>query len=518
MPDFNAILIHFAPELVLLVGLLVVLGYDLAVRGREGQQAAISVATLLAACAATFWLYALPAPEHGLFETRDAAGTVIRAGAFAADGFTHFFRLAGMLTAILVTLSGVAYLRGRTPFKGEFHAFVLSAALAMNLMAGANDLILVALAIEFLSISSYILTGFLRGDALSSEGGLKYLLYGSITSAAMLFGLTYLYGATGTTSLPAIAATVSQPATMMVAGLDSVIVPALILVMAGIGFKLALVPFHHWSPDAYQGAPTPVTAFLSVGPKVAGIALLLRFLTTVFGQPALSAHWLALIGGLAALTMIVGNVGALTQRNVKRLMAYSSIAQAGYMVIGLAAWAGGSLAGFSPLGSVLIYVLAYVFTNLGAFAVIIAVDHATGSSDLSAFDGLARRAPLPAAALTLFFLSLIGIPPLAGFVGKFAVFASAVTANLTALAVLGVLTGVVAAAYYFRVVAAMYFRPAPDGAPPVRVSPSGSFAIGLALAMTLLIGLFAEPFLGYSRDAAGVLVPPVEHVAETGSH
>jgi len=518
VPDFSAILIHFAPELILLVGLLVILSYDLVVRGREGLQWVLAVVTLVLACAATGWLYSVPPPDGGIFETRDAAGAVIRAGAFLSDGYTHFFRLAGMVTALIVVLSGVTYLQSRTPFKGEFHAFVLSAALAMNLMAGANDLIMVALSIEFLSITSYILTGFLRGDPLSSEGGLKYLLYGSITSAVMLFGLTYLYGVAGTTSLPAIAALIARPETTLVAHLDAVIVPALILVLAGVGFKLAIVPFHHWSPDAYQGAPTPVTAFLSVGPKVAGIAVLLRLLTTVFEQPVLSGRWLGLIAALAAATMLVGNIGALTQRNVKRLMAYSSIAQAGYMLIGLAAWAGGSLAGFSPLGAVLLYVLAYVFTNLGAFAVIIAVDHATGSSDITAFDGLAKRAPFLAAALSVFFLSLIGIPPLAGFVGKFAVFGAAVTANLTVLAIIGVLTGVVATAYYFRVVAAMYFRAPPDGAAAIRISGTGAFAVGLALAMTFIVGLLPETFMAMSTDAAAVLAPLTEPLAEVDGH
>jgi len=331
----------------------------------------------------------------------------------------------------------------------------------------------------------------------------------------MLFGMTYIYGAAGSTSLPAIAELAARPESMLALHLDAVLVPALIMVLAGIGFKLAIVPFHHWSPDAYQGAPTPVTAFLSVGPKVAGIAVLLRLLTTVFPEPALSGQWVALIAALAVVTMLVGNIGALAQRNVKRLMAYSSIAQAGYMLIGLAAWAGGALEGFSPLGAVLVYVIAYVFTNLGAFAVIIAVDRATGSSDVSAFDGLARRAPFLALALTVFFLSLIGIPPLAGFIGKFAVFGVAVTANQTVVAIVGVLTGVVAATYYFRVVAAMYFSPAPEAAPPVRPSGWEAFAVAGALAMTLMIGLFPGLVLGASRDAAAVLAPLAEHVAQT---
>jgi len=522
MPNLPNILVHFSPELILTLGILVVLAYDVAVRGREAAQARLALGTLVLAIGATLWL-STQGPS-AIFETRGVVdGAVVRPGTFVSDGFTHFFRLIGLVTTLLVTLSGLAYMRGRTPFKGEFYALVLSAALAMNLMAGANDLILVALAIEFLSLTSYVLTAYLRDDPLSIEGGLKYFLYGSITSAAMLFGMTFLYGAAGTTVLadptgmaPAsltIAKVTGDSAHVMTAGLSSVLLPGLLLVMAGIGFKIALVPYHQWSPDAYQGAPTPITAFLSVGPKAAGFAVLLRLMLSAFGEPALAASWMGGLAALAVLTMVLGNVAALTQDNVKRMMAYSSIAQAGYMMIGLVAMGGGKLAGVDPVGAVLVYILAYVFTNLGAFAVIVAVDDATGSSDIEAFGGLMHRAPILAVALAVFFLSLVGIPPLGGFIGKFAVFGAAVAGGQVGLALIGVLTGVVSVGYYFRVMKVAFFAPAPEGASPIRPAPGLMLVIPVALVMTLVIGLWPGPFLDLANQAARVIAPLAEAVA-----
>ncbi len=503
-PDWGVILTHFAPELILVIGALGLLSYDLYVRGKDGLQPWITLGVLLAAALATGWLYTMDPAE--VFEGR-SAGEVFRSGAFLSDSFTHFFRLMSVLTAGLVTLSGIAYMRGKTAFKGEFYAFVLFAALAMNLMAGANDLIVIALGIEFLSLVSYILTGYIREDRLSIEGGLKYFLYGSITSAAMLFGLTYLYGIAGSTSLPVIAEAVRQPENLVVTHLSTFIVPAaLFLVLAGIGFKVAIAPFHQWSPDAYQGAPTPVTAFLSVGPKAAGFAVMMRLFITVFGTPELSATWLGVLGALAGLTMILGNVAALTQSDVKRMMAYSSIAQAGYMLVGIAAFGGTALMGTTPLGAVLFFILAYLFTNLGAFAVIIAVDRLTGSSSVSAFAGLSKRSPFLAIALTIFFLSLIGIPPLSGFFGKFAVFGAAVASDMFGLAVVGVLTGVVSAVYYFQIVKTMYFGdPAEGGA--LRPSPGVVFVVATALVMTLIIGLVPQPFIEIANQAVTALEP-----------
>jgi proton-translocating NADH-quinone oxidoreductase chain N len=501
----------FLPELILVVGALVVLGYDLVVRGRDALQPWLTLAALLVALGATLWLYTVP--PGAIFEVRDSAGTLLRPGAFVSDGFTNFFRLISLITTSLVLLSGITFMRSRTPFKGEFYALLLCGALAMDLMAGANDLIMIALSIEFLSITSYVLTAYLRQDPLSSEAGLKYFLYGSITSAAMLFGLSLLFGVTGQTSLPAIGRIASDPQSLLVTQITTVALPALVLILAGIGFKIALVPFHQWSPDAYQGAPTPVTAFLSIGPKAAGFAVMLRLLTTAFSSPEFAPSGYAILAGIALLTMLLGNITALLQTNVKRMMAYSSIAQAGYMLIGVVSFGGAMLAGISPLGSVLIYILAYLFTNMGAFAAIIAVDHATGSSELPAYAGLIRRAPFLAVSLFIFFLSLVGIPPLAGFIGKFAVFSAAVTSGQTMLAVVGVLTGVIAVGYYFRVVKEMFFGQAPEDAAPLRTSGALRFVVVVALVMSFAIFLFAGSFLELANTAAAALQPLAETVA-----
>jgi proton-translocating NADH-quinone oxidoreductase chain N len=389
-------------------------------------------------------------------------------------------------------------------------------------LAGANVLILIALSIEFLSITSYILTAYLKGDSLSSEGGLKYFLYGSLASAVMLYGLAFLYGAAGTTALPGVAAYLASSNALMVAGIGSLAIPALLMVVVGAGFKIALVPFHQWSPDAYEGAPTPVTAFLSVGPKAAGLAVLIRLLMTAFGVPQLTAGWVGVMTALALLTMVVGNIAALTQTNVKRLMAYSSIAQAGYMLVGVAvagAATGASVFGMgvSPIASVLLFILAYLFTNLGAFAVIIGVDHATGSAQLSAFGGLIRRAPFLAVAMFVFLLSLIGIPPFSGFLGKFAVFGSAVASGQWMLALVGVLTGVVSVGYYFRIVKEMFLGRAPEGAGSLKVAPGLTFAVVVGLVMTLAIGLFAGPFIEISNAAAASVTPVVRQLLVSGA-
>jgi len=516
VPNLSASLVQFGPELILVIGAAVLLAVDLVANGRERGQTAVGLGTIVLALAATLylWLGRVQPPDGGLFATY-ANGVLVRPGAFVSDGFTHFFRLISLVATGLVWVSGLTFMRSRTPFRGEFGVFLLFCATAMNLMAGANDLILVLVAIEFLSITSYILTGFLRENPRSNEAGLKYFLYGSITSAAMIFGLTYLYGATGTTSLPLIGEAVRSPNNLLIKDLSGVVIPALLLVLAGLGFKIALVPFHQWAPDAYEGAPTPVTSFLSVGPKAAGMAVLLRMFFSAFDAPLLTPHWIGLLGLLAGATMVLGNLAALGQTDIKRLMAYSSIAQAGYMLVGVASFGGQTIGDMTALGAVLLYILAYIFTNIGLFACIIAVDHATSDSRVDAFDGLMRRAPLLAVAMVVFFLSLVGVPPLAGFVGKFAVFGAAVTTNHTTLAILGVLTGVIAAMYYFRVVQAMFFRPAAEGAAPIRVSPSASFVIWACLAMTLAIGVLPGAFVRVAKDAAAVIHAPAVSATTT---
>ena len=516
MPHIPSILTHFSPELILLLGILVVLIYDLWVRGREGLQAGLAIVTTAVALVATLVLWLTMPGSHSVFEAcgPGAKAAACRPGAFVSDTFTHFFRVLGLMATLLVLISGQTFMRGRTAFKGEFYALVLSAVLAMNLMAGANDLIVIALAIEFLSITSYILTAFLRHDPLSIEGGLKYFLYGSITSAVMLFGMSYLLGVGGTTSVPALAAIARNPELVQVQGYGSIMLPALIMVLAGIAFKIALVPFHQWSPDAYQGAPTPVTAFLSVGPKAAGFAVLIRLFVGSFSSPMISPGWLGTMGLLCFLTMVIGNVAALTQPNVKRMMAYSSIAQAGYMLLGVVSLGGKTIAGLDSLGAVLFFILTYVFTNLGAFAVIIAVEQATGSAELETYRGLMRRSPLLAVSLVIFFLSLVGVPPFSGFVAKFAVFGAAVTGGHAPLAVVGVLTGVVSVVYYFGVLREMFFGAATEGQPgAIRVGMGTTFVVLVALFMTLVMGLWPEPFISLSNAVAHSILPVIKAAA-----
>lgn len=530
MPNLNHIAVYFLPELILLVGAVAILTVDLVAHGRRAPSVPLAIGTLLAAITATLWLYTVPPPaaepvtlstvggltaacgSHAIFEARGPSiagemGAVVRCGAFSADGFTQFFRLFGLITALLVTLSGSRFIGRRSASSAEFFSILLFAAMAMSLMAGATDLVLMALAIEFLSLCSYILTAFLRGEPLATEAGLKYFLYGSTTSAAMLMGMSLLFGLAGSTSVPLVAAALNQVQAAPAGAAPVAALMALALVLVGFSFKIDLVPFHQWSPDAYEGAAAPVTAFLSVGPKLAGFAVLLRLLMAVYPADEYAPVWTSMLGLLAVLTMVVGNVVALVQDNVKRMLAYSSIAQAGFMLVGLAAWMrpGGQQA--DSLAAVLVYLLAYVFTNLGAFAVVIAVDDDHGSSEVSAYAGLMRRSPLLAVALAVFFLSLLGIPPLAGFIGKFTVFRAAVIGNQLGLAVIGVLTGVISVGYYFRVLREAFLRPAAQGAGRLVVAPGLRMVIVSALVMTLLIGLFAGPFLDFAAGAAASIAP-----------
>lgn len=455
MPDSNTFL-HFAPELILTTGILVVLLYDLAVRGRDAWQPWITGFFLLAALAATFYLFSQPASPIFVAPRVFGDGAIVPAGAYVSDGFTQFFRLTSLITTLLVFLSGVAYMRGRTPFRGEFFAFLLGCALAMNLMAGANDLILVALAIEFLSITSYILTAYLRGDRLSSEAGLKYFLYGSITSAVMLFGLSLLYGATGSTSIPALAAYLRVPQNLLVAGVNTLAIPALLMVLVGLAFKIALVPFHQWSPDAYEGAPTPVTAFFATAPKVGAMALFARLLHDAFG-PA-GRDWGQIVAFLAVASMFLGAVAAIGQRDIKRLMAYSSIGHMGFALVGLAA---GSATGVQAM---LVYLAIYVTMNVGVFAFILSMErdgrHVT---DIASLSLLARAEPTAALALLILLFSLAGVPPLVGFFAKYGVLVAAVQADMVWLALAGVIASVIGAFYYLRIVYLMYFGQEGEG-------------------------------------------------------
>jgi len=485
----------FVPEIVIVVFALAVLALDLVVKGREARQGELALLGLAAALVATL---ALAGGQGAAFF-----------GVFAVDAFTLFFRLIAILTAGLIILLSMDYVRKRTSFRGEFYSLVLFSTVAMILMAGSADLIMVILSIEFLSLTSYVLTGYLRDNPRSNEAAIKYFLYGAITSAGMLYGATLLYGATGSTSLAEIAAFFGDRQAMLMTNLGRLALPIAVFLLAGFGFKIALVPFHQWSPDAYEGAPTPVTAFLSVGPKAAGFGVLLRVFLTAL--PAYQVDWTVLLVGVSILTMTLGNVVAIAQGNIKRMLAYSSIAQAGYMLIGVVSLGVARGQGVDAVGSTLIYIFAYLFTNLGIFTAVVAVDHLIGSDRIEDYAGLIRRAPFLSAAMVIFFLSLVGIPPTAGFVGKFFVFSAAIQTAVKAqqnlllvLAVVGVINGVISLVYYFSVVRQMFFLP-PKESSRLKVPGSLQVALLVTLVMTLVIGLYPQPFVDLANRSVQML-------------
>ncbi len=405
-------------------------------------------------------------------------------GMIALDDFTNFFRAVFLTVAGLVTLSSTRYLATKNVPPGEYFALLLLATLGMLLMAGSRDLLLIYTGLELASISSYALAGLLRDDPKSNEGAIKYFLNGVLASAVLLFGLSLVYGLTGSTHLDAISLAIKANQVSL-----PVLLAATAFLIAGFGFKAAAAPFHFWAPDTYQGAPTPVTAFFSVGPKGAVFAAILR--TFIIGLPAVEPHWAGTFAWISLASMLVGNLTALWQTDIKRMMAYSSIAQAGYILVGLAV-------GGPAMPAVMFYVLAYAITNLGVFAVIIALDSEGQGTQIKDYVGLSQRAPLLAYALAFFFVSLIGIPPTVGFFGKFLLFASAIENNLLWLALAMAVNSAVSVGYYYGVVRNMFLVPAPETASPVRAEPGLQLAVLLGLAGTLIIGLYAGPFIDWA--------------------
>ncbi len=416
-------------------------------------------------------------------------------GMFVVDPFSAFLNLIALLAAFISVMLSVDYMQRTGMQRGEFYALILFTTAGVMLMGHANDLVVVFVALELLSIPLYILAAFRYPDAKSSESGMKYLVLGAFASAFFVFGAALIYGATGSTSLPVIFDVVAR-------GFASGGAPELLLlvgaglILVGLGFKVAVVPFHMWTPDVYEGAPTPVTAFMSVAAKVGGFAALLRIL--VFALPVLStgaaeaSAWQQVVALIAAATLILGNVVAISQQNVKRLLAYSSIAHAGYIMMALAA-AGASGYGEQATRAALVYLLAYMFTGLGAFAVAIAIERDDGSgTDLEHFVGLGRSKPLLAGMMAVFMLSLTGIPLTAGFIGKWLIFQATLESGLIALAIVGVLTTIVSAYYYVGIIVRMFLRDG-EGDPAAGSSRLLNSAVYITFAGTLIPGIF--PFL-----------------------
>ena len=479
--DLWAQLPSVLPEVGLTALAVIVLFADIygSVATRRNVVFISAVGMALLALAPLIWT-----PDPALFEN----GVLLWGGMVNYDPLAQIFKVMLLLAGAVTCLMALGD-KG-VGDKGEFYLIVIVATLGGLMMSSASDLILVFVALETLSIPLYMLASFRRGDLRSAEGGMKYFLYGSFASAIMLFGFSLLYGFAGTTNLGGIAAAMSG-------GFDQgllAVMAALVMVVVGFGFKLSAVPFHFWTPDVYEGAPTPVTAFMSVTAKIGGFAAMLRLLVTGLatlviaeGEPV---AWQATLSLVAVLTLVIGNFVAISQRNLKRMLAYSSIAHAGYILVAVAA-SGSTGVADAATQAALVYMLAYMFTNLGAFAVVMTLEKTDGSGgNIEDITGLARSRPLLAMAMTIFMLSLTGIPLTAGFLGKFMVFASAVQAGLFGLAVIGVLTSVVSAFYYMRVVVNMYLRDSSGDLQPALETPAVKWAINIALAGTMIFGVF----------------------------
>ena len=357
-------------------------------------------------------------------------------GMLVLDGFSLFFKFLILSIAALVIISSVDYVNKFARFQGEYYALILFSAGGLMLMASTGELISIYVALELSSISLYALVSFLK-DSKSSEAGLKYMILGAISSAVLLFGMAFVYGLTGTTHLDQIADKVSALVSSGQLWDSPALILGMILMVAGFGFKIASVPFQMWVPDVYEGAPTPITAYLSVASKAAGFAVILRVFYTAFGIPLLSDSWALVFAVLGAISMTIGNVVALAQTNIKRMLGYSSIAHAGYLMVGLAA--------VSSLGrsGILFFLATYALSNLGAFIAIIAISNKTGSDEISDYTGMARRSPVLALVLAFCLISLIGIPPTGGFIAKIYIFNAAIQQDLLWLVIIAVLNSVI---------------------------------------------------------------------------
>ncbi|MCJ7458021.1 MAG: NADH-quinone oxidoreductase subunit N [candidate division Zixibacteria bacterium] len=412
--------------------------------------------------------------------------------AYSYDSLSLFFKLVFLLSAFLAISVSIDFVAKFRAFKGEFFGLILFSTVGMMLLSSARELIFLYVSLELVTIPLYVLAAYLKPDRKSAEAGLKYMLLGAISSAILLYGISLIYGITGTTFLLGIKTRLMVDY-LQIGPIGPGLFLSFIFFIAGFGFKLALVPFHMWAPDVYEGAPTPITAFLSVGSKAAGLVAFLRVFFESFS--VYNPDWVTIVAVLAALSMIIGNIIALLQTNIKRMLAYSSIAQVGYILVGLVAI---SERGVS---SVAFYTLAYLFANLGAFVVAIAFELQTGSSEIKDYSGLSRTSPTLSFLMMIFLLSLVGIPPLAGFVGKYFLFAAAIEKNLIWLVVIAVLTSVISLYYYVDVIREMYFNKK-EGGEKIFLPFGIKLALLICIIGVILVGLFPNPFLNLASQAA----------------
>ena len=468
---------YILPEIVLTVGALVVLLVDLVFKERDDLTLSATLATLLVTAAVLFSFVGVDV-------------TASR-GLLAIDGFATIFKFVFLLTAVVTVLMSSAYLRVEGVQAGEYYFLILSATLGMMFMASGVDLITLFIGLETMAVSFYILAGFLKPNQRSNEAGVKYYLLGAFSTGILLYGMSLLYALSGSTNLSEIAAAVGAQ------GSGGLVILAVILVGAGMGFKIAAVPFHMWAPDVYEGAPTPITAYLSVGSKAAAFAMLLRVF--VEGLPTIVADWQVFFWWLAVLTMTVGNLAAITQSNIKRMLAYSSIAHTGYVLIGIVA---GTSRGWT---AAIVYLVVYAFMQLGAFAIVTMLRRRDVVGDeLKDLSGLYSRSPMAAIAMLVFMLSLGGIPPTAGFMGKIWIFGAAIDQGFISLAIIGVVNSTISLFYYIRVVVFMWIQDEVMGS-EITIGPAMATALGITLVGSILFGIYPQPIFEQAQAAAATL-------------
>ncbi|MBI3357242.1 MAG: NADH-quinone oxidoreductase subunit N [Nitrospirae bacterium] len=485
-------LLLLLPEIFVTCWLCVVLIVDFAFpRLPKEQLAYLSVVGLVATLGCLAW-----------FDLNHISGALF-GNMFVLDRMAIFFKMFIVGATTLVILVSIEYVNRFAFFRGEYYFLVVMSALGMMFMASANDLLSVFVSLEFSTLGFYILVAYLRDDLASNEAGLKFFILGVFAAGLLAYGISLVYGETGKLVFSDMAAAPATPG----------LIVGFLLIFAALGFKIGAVPFHSWIPDTYHGAPTPVTAFLSIAPKGAALAILLRIFLVALAT--FKPIWIFLLVAVSILSMTYANIVAIAQRNIKRLLAYSGIAQIGNVLIGLAAG--------TKMGSdaILFYLLAYLFANIGAFAVVIAVSHGIGSDEIEDYSGLNRRSPFLAFAMLLFLLSLAGVPPLAGFIGKLYIFVAAIKEGLYALITVGLVNIVISMYYYLIVVKKMYINEPIDPS-PVPISGPMKAVVYVGLAGTLLIGIYPQPFIdwvvaatlmfsNFTAPSANVipLIPPI---------
>lgn len=460
-------LLLLLPEMILTFWICLILVVDFAFpRLPKEQLAYLSIGGLTITLGCLAW-----------FDAAGITGTLF-ADMFVVDRMALFFKMLIVLATILVIVASVEFVHRFTFFRGEYYFLVAMSALGMMFMASANDLLSVFVTLEFSTFGFYVLVAYLRGEAASNEAGLKFFILGVFAAGLLAYGISLVYGETG--KLVFSDMTFAQATPGLIIGY--------LLIFAALGFKIGAVPFHSWIPDTYHGSPTPITAFLSIAPKGAAFAILLRMFDVALA--GFKPTWVLLLVAVSILSMTYGNIVAIAQKNIKRLLAYSGIAQIGNVLIGLAAG--------TKMGSdaILFYLLTYLFANLGAFSIVIAVSQAIGSDEIEDYSGLGRRSPFLAFAMLIFLLSLAGVPPLAGFIGKIYIFVAAIKEGLYTLITVGLINIVISMYYYLIVVKKMYIIE-PHDPSPVSISGPMKAVVYVGLVGTLAIGIYPQPVIDW---------------------